>query len=73
MKIDYGYHLEKENRKRGHTHAVRKEVVGGLNGRQIATITEDSDGIFMNAGLLLVVNDQEDYANRPEKGPHSVV
>lgn len=27
----------------------------------------------MNAGLLLVVNDQEDYANRPEKGPHSVV
>lgn len=70
MKIDYGYHLEE---KEDIPMQSERKLLGGLNGRQIATITEDSDGIFMNAGLLLVVNDQEDYANRPEKGPHSVV
>lgn len=51
------------------TYSCSHKVGGSLNGRQIATITEDLYGIFVTGELLLVVNYQEDYANRPEKGP----
>lgn len=58
------YHLEEMR-----TYSCSHKVGGSLNGRQIATITEDLYGIFVTGELLLVVNYQEDYANRPEKGP----
>lgn len=51
------------------TYSCSHKVSGSLNGRQIATITKDLYGIFVTGELLLVVNYQEDYANRPEKGP----